>query len=96
MKPENARSNNVELQVDQEKLNSKEFQALWSRINAKSVYVVNFDTDELVRKAVAALDTKLRVSKIYFKVETGSMNEIKSREALNDGSAPDRITSSTG
>ena len=28
MKPENARSNNVELQVDQEKLNSKEFKGL--------------------------------------------------------------------
>ena len=87
MKPENARSNNVELQVDQEKLNSKEFKALWSRINAKSVYVVDFDTDELVRKAITALDAKLRVPKIYFKIETGSMKEIKSREALTSGSA---------
>lgn len=87
MRPENARSNNVELKVDQEKLNSKEFQALWSRINAKSVYVVNFDTDELVRKAVAALNAKLRVSKIYFKVETGSMNTIESKEALEGGTA---------
>ena len=87
MKPENARSNNVELQVDQEKLNSKEFKALWSRINAKSVYVVDFDTDELVRKAIAALDAKLHVSKIYFKVETGSMSEIKSKEALTSGTA---------
>ena len=87
MKPENARSNNVELQVDQEKLNSKEFKALWSRINAKSVYVVDFDTDELVRKSVAALDAKLHVSKIYFKVELGSMDEIKSREALTSGTA---------
>jgi len=87
MRPENARSNNVELQVDQEKLNSREFKALWSRINAKSVYVVDFDTDELVRKAIAALDAKLHVSKIYFKVELGSMSEIKSREALESGSA---------
>lgn len=87
MKPENARSNNVELQVDEEKLNSKEFKALWSRINAKSVYVVDFDTDELVRKAIAALDAKLHVSKIYFKVETGSMSEIKSREDLVSGNA---------
>lgn len=87
MKPENARSNNVELQVDQEKLNSKEFQALWRRINAKSVYVVDFDTDELVRKAISALDSKLHVSKIYFKVELGSMKEIKSREALTSGTA---------
>ena len=87
MKPENARSNNVELQVDEEKLNSKEFKALWSHINAKSVYVVDFDTDELVRKAIAALDAKLHVSKIYFKVETGSMSEIKSREDLVSGNA---------
>ena len=87
MKPENARSNNVELQVDEEKLNSKEFRALWSRINSKSVYVVDFDTDELVRKAITALDAKLHVSKIYFKVETGSMSEIKSREDLVSGNA---------
>lgn len=40
MKPENARSNNVELQVAPEKLAMPEFKALWSRINSKSVYVV--------------------------------------------------------
>ncbi|WP_243114013.1 restriction endonuclease [Lachnoanaerobaculum orale] len=82
LQPENARSNNVELQVDDEKLNSKEFKALCSKINAKSVYVVNFDTDELVRKSIASLDSKLRVSKIYFRVETGQMESIKSKEDL--------------
>lgn len=87
MTPENARSNNVELQVDEERLNSKEFKALWSRINAKSVYVVDFDTDELVRKSIAALDSKLRVAKIYFKVEYGSMDEIQSKEQLRSGAA---------
>ena len=87
MMPENARSNNVELTCDEEKLNSKEFKALWSRINSKSVYVVDFDTDELVRKAVAAMNSKLYVSKIYFKVEIGQMNEIKSREDLLSGAS---------
>jgi len=87
MMPENARSNNVELQVDEEKLNSKEFKALWSRINAKSVYVVDFDTDELVKKSITALNAKLRVSKIYFKIETGAMEEIKSKEQLKSGAA---------
>lgn len=87
MMPENARSNNVELQVDNDKLNSKEFKALWSKINTKSVYVVDFDTDELVRKAVASLDSKLRVSRIFFKVETGAMDEIKSKEELSSGSS---------
>ena len=95
MTPENARSNNVELQVDEEKLNSKEFKALWSRINAKSVYVVDFDTDELVRKSIAALDSRLRVAKIYFKVESGSMVEIQSKEQLRSGAAFVRESSST-
>ncbi len=87
MQPENARSNNVELQVDDEKLNSKEFKALWSKINAKSVYVVDFDTDELIQKAIASLNSKLRVSKIYFKVETGTMDSIKSKEDLIAGAS---------
>ena len=85
LQPENARSNNIELQVDDEKLAMPEFKALWSKINAKSVYVVDFDTDELVRKAIASLDSKLRVSKIYFKVETGAMDTIKSKEDLLSG-----------
>lgn len=87
MQPENARSNNVELQVDEDKLAMPEFKALWSRINAKSVYVVDFDTDELIQKAISSLDRKLRVSKIYFKVETGAMEQIESRDALASGAS---------
>ncbi len=87
LRPENARSNNVELLLDTEKLNSKEFQALWSKINKKSVYVVDFDTDELIRESVALLDDKLRVAKIYFRVETGAMDSIKSREDLAAGTS---------
>lgn len=87
MQPENARSNNVELQVDENKLAMPEFKALWGKINSKSVYVVDFDTDELVRKAIASLDTKLRVSKIYINVKFGELDRIDSKEALNDGSA---------
>ena len=85
MQPENARSSNVELQVDEDKLAMPEFKALWSRINAKSVYLVDFDTEELVQKAIAALNSKLRVSKIHFQVETGAMTAIKSKEELLSG-----------
>lgn len=87
MQPENARKNNVELQVDKEKLAMPEFQELWSRIHAKSMYVVDFDTEELVRRSIASLDQKLRVSKIYFKVETGAMEQVKSKEELMRGDA---------
>ena len=79
---ENARSNNVELHVDEDKLAKSEFKALWSKINSKSVYVVDFDTNELIKKSIDALDNKLRVSKIYFKVTSGEMNEIKSKNVL--------------
>lgn len=82
---ENARSNNVELHVDEDKLALPEFKALWSKINSKSVYVVDFDTDELIEKSIHALDRKLRVSKIYFRVDSGEMNQIKSKEELESG-----------
>lgn len=95
MKPENARSNNVELKVDPDKLAMPEFKALWSKINARTAYVVDFDTDELVRKSIVALDNKLRVPKIFFKVETGSMKEIKSKDALLEGSSFEKQKSGT-
>ena len=84
---ENARSNNVELHVDEDKLAMPEFKALWSKINSKSVYVVDFDTDELIEKSIHALDRKLRVSKIYFRVDSGEMNQIKSKEELESGAS---------
>ena len=87
MQPENARDKNVELQVDPEKLAMPEFKALWQRISHKSVYVVDFDTEELVEKAISSLNRNLRVSKIFFKVESGTMNEIQSKEALLEGAS---------
>ena len=85
MMPEDARKNNVELSVDEDKLAMPEFKELWNKINSKSVYVVDFDTDELVKKAIESLDKNLQVSKIYFRVETGAMEQIKSKEELISG-----------
>ena len=87
MQPENARSNNIELHVEEDKLAMPEFKALWSRINAKSVYVVDFDTNELIKKSIAALNSKLHVSKIYFQVVSGTMNQIKSKDDLISGAS---------
>ena len=87
IRPENARSNNIELQLRTDKLEMSEFKTLWNNISSKSVYVVDFDTDELVRKSIASLNTNLRVSKIYFKVETGQMDDIQSKEELELGKA---------
>lgn len=95
MKPDDSRSQNVELQVDPEKLAMPEFKALWKRISPKSVYVVDFDTDELVKKSIDALNTKLHVPKVFFKVEEGEMDEIKSRDELKEGNDFSKKKSST-
>lgn len=86
--PENARTNTVEAELDKTKLNSKAFQELWARINHKSYYVVDFDEGELVEKSIKALNAGLRVSKIYFKVESGEQTaRIESKEQLQTGMA---------
>jgi type III restriction enzyme len=48
---------------------------------------VEFDSDELVKKAIYALNKELRVPRIFFKVETGGMRDIESREQLASGGA---------
>ncbi|MDR1764899.1 MAG: DEAD/DEAH box helicase family protein [Lachnospiraceae bacterium] len=85
-KPENARKNTVDVSLDKSKLDSRAFQALWSRINGRSYYIVGFDEAELVRKSIAELNKRLRVSKIYFKVELGEqVSVISSKEQLLSG-----------
>ena len=95
MQPEDARKNNVELHVDESKLAMPEFKELWSRINTKSVYIVDFDTEELIHKSITALDSKLRVPKIFFKIESGTMDTIKSKEDLAAGASFVRDASGT-
>ena len=87
-KPENARKNTVNLTLDKDKLNSRAFQELWSRINSRSYYTVSFDEDELIKRAIIELNSKLRVSKIYFKVEKGEQTKkIESKAQLQAGEA---------
>ncbi|OPZ90335.1 MAG: hypothetical protein BWY74_02364 [Firmicutes bacterium ADurb.Bin419] len=87
MQPENARANNLELRIDKSKLGLPEFKKLWEQINIRSAYVVDFDTEELVNKSIAALNKDLRVPRIYYKVESGEMTVIKSKDDLQKGSA---------
>ena len=63
----------------------KEFQALWSRINQRAVYRVEFDSDELVRKCVSALDSQLRVTPLQYTVQTGIQADEIADEQLRSG-----------
>ena len=57
--------------------------------------MVDFDTQELIQKAILALNDNLNVSKIYFKVESGSMEEVRSKESLLEGSSFSKKRSET-
>ncbi|MFD1127637.1 type III restriction-modification system endonuclease [Paenibacillus provencensis] len=65
----------------------KEFKELWSRINKRSVYTVQFDSEELVRKCIMAIDMSLDVPSIRYSIKHGEMNEIESRDQLKQGGA---------
>ena len=84
---ENGKDNNTVVNLEKDKIDRDEFKELWSRINHKSVYAVDFNSEELVRKAVQALDEKLRVTELYFTVETGHLDAIQSKEAFEAGKA---------
>lgn len=63
----------------------KEFQALWSRINQKAVYRVEFASEELVRKCVSALDSQLRVTPLQYTVQIGQQSAEITDDQLRDG-----------
>lgn len=83
----NAYDTNVELKLNAEKYNMKEFQNLWSRINKKAIYEVEFDSKDFINKAIDALNRKLHVTEIYFKIEKGQLDKIKSKDDLLSGTA---------
>ncbi|MFW5649742.1 MAG: type III restriction-modification system endonuclease [Candidatus Alkaliphilus sp. MAG34] len=84
---ENARGENIkELKVN-ENFKKKEFQELWKKINIKTAYYVDFDTDELIKNCIVALDKDLRVSDLTYYVKMGEMESISSKEELERGEA---------
>ena len=83
---ENELNKDVVALRNEEQYNKKEFKELWKRISRKTAYIVDFDTDELIKNAVYALNNKLFVSKIFYKIETGSQTgTIHSKEQLLSG-----------
>ncbi|WP_284285169.1 restriction endonuclease subunit R [Arsenicicoccus piscis] len=49
----------------------REFQELWSRINHKAVYQVEFDSEELIKNCIRTLDKSLNVTVMQYLVEAG-------------------------
>ena len=76
-----------EAKFQEEQFKKKQFQELWKRINVKTYYEVDFETVDLRRKAIEAIDKHLSVTEIRMVVEEGRMEEIRDKEALEAGTA---------
>lgn len=86
VKPEDGRKPKL-AKFQKDNFGKKEFQELWKRINRRTYYQVNFDTSDLVKKSVKAVDDLLKVTEIRIVVEGGSMENIRDKESLEAGAA---------
>ncbi len=79
----NARKANIRDLVPNANFMKKEFQDLWNKINVKTIYEVSFNTDELIEKAVNAINSKLHINKMKVRITEGSQKESINSVSLN-------------
>lgn len=63
----------------------KEFQELWDRINLKTIYEVQFDTDQLIQDAKIQIDAQLNIGDRVYEVKTGELED-GTAEQMKEGS----------
>lgn len=71
----------------QDRFQKAEFQQLWKKINHKTYYSVDFNTEDLIKASVDYINSKLQVSTPRVVVTGGQMDTIESKEALEAGTA---------
>ena len=87
----NANKNNISNLKLNDNFYKKEFQDLWNKINVKSIYEVDFDSNELIDKSIKALDSKLVISKMKVRITEGeqrntmSVSQLKSDDSMVAG-----------
>ena len=84
--PDNSRKVR-EAHFDKNKFDKKEFQNLWRKINTKTYYTVDFETDELIKNAIKEIDDHLHVSEIRIMVGSGELEDIKDKQSLQNQTA---------
>ena len=67
----------------------KEFQTLWGYINHKYAYTVDFDSAELIRKAVDSINANLFVSQLQYTASVGSQKSTMVHDDVTGGTSFD-------
>jgi len=89
---DNMGKSNINQLKPNENFYKKEFQDLWNKINKKTTYQVNFNSDELIKKAVERLNKELTISKMIVKITEGeqkeviSISELKNNQSMKENS----------
>jgi type III restriction enzyme len=55
--------------------NKEAFKRLWAEINPRYVYTVHYDSEELINKAIGAINQNLRVTQLKYVVTTGEQGQ---------------------
>lgn len=63
----------------------KEFQALWDKINLKTIYEVQFDTEQLIQDSKVKIDAQLNIGDRVYEVKTGELED-GTVEQMKEGS----------
>lgn len=79
------RRENIKNLVPNSNFMKKEWQELWNKINYKSVYEVDFDSYELIKKAIDAINVRLNVNKMRVKITEGMQKEEITSVSINTG-----------
>jgi len=82
-KPENERETIV-LNTNNN-FKKKEFQALWDKINLKTIYEVKFDTDKLIQDSKVRINAQLNIGDRVYEVKTGELQD-GTKQEMKDGS----------
>lgn len=84
---ENENENNIHEAVlkPNDNFAKEEFQELWKRIKVKTVYEVDFESQELVDKCIRAIESNLRVKKILINITSGEQDDKIDEASLKSG-----------
>ena len=79
---EDGNASKVENNALNDNFYKEEFIELWNLINHKYAYTVNFDSEELIKNSISAIDRELNVTRLIYTVATGEQKSEMSKEDI--------------
>ncbi|PKM87516.1 MAG: restriction endonuclease subunit R [Firmicutes bacterium HGW-Firmicutes-10] len=73
----------------------EEFQKLWSLINHKYAYLVEFDSNELITKSIESINSNLSVTRLIYTVTSSEQKSTLKADDIKSGESFMEVTTST-